>query len=247
MIALLLALGCGGALSSGVLEFERGDLPAATAAFESAADSGAPSGAVWFDLGTTWYLRGDLPRAVACWRSAARLRPRDAAVQHDLAVARVGLPGTPPPVGESLPWFRLATPGEVGLLGSLFAGMGSLLLVRARRIAGSARAGGLWWAVGVALGLLGMQGAYVATERPVAVVLDGELRARLLADPASAERFRLPPGSEVRVEQRLGDWVLVRDGRERRGWVAAAGLHLVAPASPPPRRLSADSVAPDAG
>lgn len=232
---LLLALaGCGGAVGRGADAIAAGDLPAATQILEGAAAGGQASGAVWFDLGTAWYLRGDLPRAVACWRHAARLRPRDADVQHDLALARSQLPGTPPPALGPV-WARLATPGELGVLGALVAAAGSALALRwRRRRAGNGSLAAGLLGVGVTLGVLGTISDVHGRAHPTAVVLDGEIRARSMPQADATERFRLPAGSEVRVERDADDWVLVSDGRARRGWVSASALAIVAPGEAAP-------------
>ena len=231
-----LLAGCGTALGEGSSAVSSGDLPRATIILNDVAKGGQASGAVWFDLGTVWYLRGDLPRAVHCWRQAARLRPRDADVQHDLALARSRLPGTPPPVVESLA-SRVATPGELGVVGAALAAIGSLLALRWRRYPNSdvnVRLAAGFWVVGLGVGALGTFADFDSRNHPVAVVIDNEIRVRAMPEPEASERFRLPPGSEVAVEQESGDWVLVRDGRERRGWVTALSLAITGPERFPP-------------
>ncbi len=228
ILLLLVLSGCGGAVGRGSAAIATGDLPVATQILEDAAAGGQASGAVWFDLGTAWYLRGDLPRAVACWRHAARLRPRDADVQHDLALARSQLPGTPPPSLGPV-WARLATPGELGIVGALVAAAGSALALRWRRSRGSdGTLAATLVAVGVFLGILGTISDVHGRAHPTAVVLDAEIRARSMPQADAPERFRLPAGSEVRVERDSDDWILVSDGRARRGWVSASALAIVA-------------------
>ncbi len=241
MIALWLWLlvACSPALDAATAAMDAGDLPAATAALTEVSETGEPSGVVWYDLGISWYLRGDTARALVCWQHAARLRPRDAAVQHNLALARSQLPDTPPPV-EVPVWSRVATPGELGVLGALAAAVGSVGLIRAGR-------GGRWprwawvaWAAGATLGVLGTAADLRLRAAPVAVVLDAPLLARTTPDAAAAERFRLPVGTEVRLVRDRGDWALVEDGRARRGWVSASGLGVAAPGRPPPVSVEKD-------
>ncbi|MEQ1507968.1 MAG: hypothetical protein ABMB14_37415, partial [Myxococcota bacterium] len=42
----------------------------------------------------------------------------------------------------------------------------------------------------------------------------------------AGERLRLPPGTEIRVVRRSGGFLLIEDGRARRGWVPSNGVAL---------------------
>lgn len=233
MIAWWFAALAAASVGEGALAFERGDLDAAIAAWESAREGGAQaSGVVEYDLGVAWYRKGDLPRAIARFRAAARLRPRDGNVQHDLALARAGLGPVPPPVGAEAVWTRILTPGELGVAGVLATAMGSLLLLVARRRAGLAGASLL--AGGLAAGALGVWGLWAMRAHPVAVVVDGEAVLRDAASVDGAERLRLPPGSEVRVMRAYDAFFLVEDGKGRRGWAPSNALDLAWAGNRPP-------------
>lgn len=207
-----------GALSDGAAAFEAGELDRAIDLWRPAVEAGNPSGRLLFDLGNAWYRKGDLPRAVACYRAAQRLRPRDGNVHHNLALARSELRGVPEPPGPTPGWTALMTAGELGLLGVIATGAGSAAAVvwRRRRVSGMAAL-----AAALVVGGLAATGvAWSAGSGPgVAVVVDQALVLRDAPRPEAGARDALPPGSEVRVLNRSGDFLLVEDGRARRGWV----------------------------
>jgi len=230
---VVLGLGCGGGgvVPSGAAAWEDNRVDDAIAAWSEAAERGPPSGIVLYDVGTAWLRKGDAPRAIVQLRAAGARRPRDGRVNHNLALARSELGAVPPPVGLAASWMSVVTPGELAAIGWLLIALGSGLVVshgvrestplRRSPLAVSALGmvlGGLF------LGLTAAQGAADHRQHPVAVVqVDSTpLRDGPMVDAAA--RTKLREGSEVRLEQRRGDFWLVVDGRDRRGWVASAAL-----------------------
>ena len=211
-----------GPVEDGAAAYEGGQLDDAIAHWEAASEGGRASGAVEYNLGTAWLRKGDAPRAIVRLRAAARLRPRDGSVHHNLALARSMLGPTPPAVGLPSPWMSVVTPGELGLLGVLMAALGSLFVVlhELGRGGPGRLAGGALLALGVVVGMTAWSGSRALAAHPVAVVVGSEAVLRDSASVNAGERFRLPPGAEVRVERVLRGFMLVQDGHERRGWLA---------------------------
>ena len=217
---LLVASGAAGAsvLSEGSEAFDNGELDQAIEVWQSAVDAGNPSGKVLFNLGNAWYRKGDLPRSIAHYRSAQRLRPRDGHVHHNLALARADLELVPEPVPPTPSWSALATAGELSLLGLLLTllGSGDAFVWWRWRTRGVAGAG----AALVALGLVVSVTAGLGGRGPrIAVVVDQPLPVRDAPAPEAGDLHTLPPGTELLVLRTLGDFHLVQDGRDRRGWV----------------------------
>lgn len=219
VLLLGIAAARAGVVADGAAAFESGQLDQAIGAWEAA--GGSPSGVVEYDLGVARYRQGDRPRAIARFRAAARLRPRDGQVQHNLALTRSELPaGLPAPIDAGPGWTQVTTPGELGLLSLLGVAAGSAVLVASRiRRAVSRSLGAGILVVSLAVGAFAARAADHAWSHPVAVVVDQEAVLRDAAALGAGERLRLPAGTEVRVERAYGDFLLIEDGRGRRGWV----------------------------
>ncbi len=219
MTALLLAsLAHAGAVADAATALEAGKLDEAVATLDGI--EGRRSGVAAYDLGTLYYRKGDWPRAIAHLRAAARLRPRDGAVHHNLALARAELGVVPPPAAAGWGFGAVVTPGELGLLGLLLTLAGSVVLVR-RRGAGAALG-----VLGLSIGTVAALGGRDLERHPVAVVLHDDAVLRDAASVNAGERFRLAAGSELRVERDYAGFLLVEDGRGRRGWLARGAAEL---------------------
>jgi hypothetical protein len=218
-------------VEEGARAWDQGDAATAIEVWSEAASQGTPSGVVLFDLGVAHYRMGDHARAAAYWRAARRLRPRDPRLVHNLARARNKLDGTPSPVPAPVGWMEFITAGEMGILGLLLLALASA---------------GLWWrrfrpsisrAPWLVLGLAGLAISGTALDvmrtvvhNPVVVVVDAPAVARDVARAEGEERFELLPGSEVRVQRTLGDFLLVETGDGERGWVPRGAVLHVGPA-----------------
>lgn len=227
----LTACAAEGPVSEGAAAFDQGDLDAAVAAWSVPLADGSASGLVHYNLGVASYRRGAIDRAIAHWRVAQIHRPRDPSIAHNLAFARVDVEGLPEPPAAPAPWLQLFTVGELALGGSGLLGIGSLglLVVWWRR-----RPWLPWaviWVLGLLIGGLGLYGSSVLAASPLAVIVDAEAQVRDTAAVDGEVRFKLAPGSEVIVENTLGDYLLVRTGSGRRGWVPSSAAIVIHPAS----------------
>ena len=224
MIALWLgSWALAGGFADGVASFDEGQLDDAVEHWSAPReDGGRVSAVAAYNIGTSYLRKGDGPRAIAHLRAAARLRPREGRIQHNLAVARSLLGAVPPAVGSPHTWMAVVTPGELGLLGLLLAALGTAGVVGHRYGRGPGRgAGAALLVAGLVVGGVAIEGEHTLTTHPVAVVVDAEALVRDGASVAAAERFRLPPGTEVQVDRNYQGFYLIEDSRGRRGWLAA--------------------------
>lgn len=230
MIGLLLALAVAhaGPLEDGAAAYDEGQLDQAIEAWSAAAEGGRTASAnTEYNVGTGYLRKGDAPRAIAHLRAALRHRPRDGRIHHNLAVARSMLENTPPAVGMPFTWMSVVTPGELGLLGVLLAGLGSTAILGARvRRGPGTLPGALLLVAGGAVGAVAVNGDRALQAHPVAVVTDAEAILRDGAMVNAGERHRLPPGTEVRVERSYHGFYLIEDSRGRRGWLAGGAAQI---------------------
>ena len=221
--ATWLSIAAAGVVDDGANAFEAGQLDQAISAWEAPRDEGArASGIVEYNLGTAWLRKGDAPRAIARLRAAGRLRPRDGAIHHNLALARSELDTVPPAMLLPSAWMSVVTPGELGLLGLLLALLGSGWVVGHRLGRTTSQLPGLGFlTVGLVIGGIASVGSSSLANHPIAVIVDAEAVLRDAPSVNAGERFRLGPGSEVRVDRQYQAFMLIEDGHGRRGWLAA--------------------------
>jgi hypothetical protein len=216
-------LAFGGPVGEGAQAYADGDLEQAVSVWDDAM-GGVPSGALLYNLGTAWYRRGDPARSVAYLRGALALRPRDGSVHHNLALARSELGSVPAPVDPPVAWSLVVTPGELGLLGVLVTGLGSLLVVVGVRREGLTMPGVAALGVGLTMGAAATWGGLQQQWHPIGVVVDQPIALRDAASLQGRARTELPVGTEVRVDRHYGGFLLVEDGRGKRGWVPDGAL-----------------------
>lgn len=198
-----------GSAAISALEFERDERLSATA---------------WFNQGVAWQGLGDHPRAIAAYRAASRLSPRSPDIVHNLATARAELDENPPPPVSTTPgWTAIITPGELGFLSMLLWLGTSVLLAQTRKGQMHASAGAAALIGAVLTSALTWEGRRALLDESVAVVLD-EAVVRDGAAIDAGQRHVLPPGTEIRVERVRGEFALVEDGKQRRGWVLREAL-----------------------
>ena len=220
-LGLWATLAWAGPLKDGAQAFDDGRLDEAIEIWTGAAKRGRRSGVLEYNLGTAWLRKGEATRAIAHLRAAVRLRPRDGSVHHNLALARADVGQVPPPAPLPAAWMAVVTPGELGFLGLLVTGIGSAVASLWRhRGRGALLLGTSGLVAGIVVGGVGAWGSYAQENHPVAVIVDGTAMLRDAASVNAGERFAVQPGTELRVERRYAGFLLVEDGRGRRGWLA---------------------------
>lgn len=178
------------------------------------------------DDGVLHELRGDHSGALASWRAAHVLRPRDPDVIHDLTLVRGKLEkGVPDPVAAPRAWMEVISPIELGLLALGAWILTSTLAWRAHRGVSDVRAAVAAALVATLIAVPAIDGCWRMQSTSVAVVRR-EVSVREVPDLHAAEHHTLPEGAEVRVLSTSGDFLLVEDGRGRRGWAVTASLAL---------------------
>jgi tetratricopeptide (TPR) repeat protein len=235
--------------------YAEGAYAESAAAYQSLADEGLGSAALYHNLGHAWLRQGEIGRAILSYERAARIAPRDPQVRSSLDFARrqaaespgpgsvEGLDGTAGAAGSGNPplsWRELfaswLTRAElVGLVLALWWLCAiCLILARHRRPGRGRRALRLTAgiaAVGMVAGAFGWAAwTYDTQARPRAIVVLRDVEAA--GGPGPTTEFAvieaLPPGSAVRLLETRSDYTRVAlpiGGRE--GWVPVAAVERV--------------------
>lgn len=208
--------------------YKAGRYADAATTYQSIHNAGLSGGALYFNLGNAHFKAGKLGGAVLSYERALRLQPRDADVRANLGYARELATDEPEPapVSERLafPLAERATSGELALTVSiLWWLLWSALTVRALLprfgIAGARVASVL----GVLLVMVGTSFAarlaHVDLVRPAVVTATGETPVRFEPAQTGTQYFTLSEGVRIEVTEQRADWLQVRRGDGRRGWV----------------------------
>lgn len=217
-----------GPIEDGHERLVTGDLIGATQIWEQALETQRGSATLHYNLGTAWYRQDDLPRAIAHWRMGRILSPRDANMVHNLAVARSELTDIVEPLESQPPLLQIATAGEWQWMGCILLFLASLGLwwPRARQRFGGGPALG-FAVVGMLLFFVGVAGHSKLAQFPGGVVRADGAFLRAMATRHADVLSELSGGTEVLVESRHGDFVLVHTSTEMRGWIPTDAVFFV--------------------
>jgi len=200
------------------------DFLRAAALYREILDRPVASGALWYNQGNAFMQAGQRGRAIAAYRQAQRYRPRDPYLEANLRFAQPG-DGTPRrPLIEYLLFWQdwLSYPEKFWLLG-LLAGLTFALGLAARVTRRKAIARAAMAALALSL-LCGVSAGYdwYRYEWIVhGVVVEADTTARK-GNAASYEPALTAPlaeGTEFRLVERRGDWLLVRLPGGQEGWI----------------------------
>lgn len=201
-----------------------GDHTSAAAAFEHAIELHGWSAGALFDL-DAYASNGQPGPAILAYERAHMIAPRDHAISTNLEQAREAAGVTAPSASrinavlatlstDEWTWFAIAA--AILACGGVVAFAWSLRGRAARAVA----------IVGILASAFAMTAAVgVAPAANEAVIVRGET-ARIAPTAAAEAAFTAPAGENVRIEQRRGDFVYVRDG-DRSGWLPSSAVERV--------------------
>lgn len=195
--------------------------------FESILSDGFRNGAVYYNLGNTYFRAGEFGRAILNYRKALPYRPRDPYLKANLQQAIAAAPGklsTPPKPWWShilfwSSWFALPT--------KVYFGVATLCLSAAALCAGVVMSRpSLHWFTAVLFGLTlinaaDIASAYQETTGGDRAVIVAETVARKGTGSSYEPAFDQPlrDGAEFRVLDQTDDWTLGRFEGIGDGWV----------------------------
>ncbi len=195
----------------------------AATAYEELIQTGSASPALYFNLGNAYFKSSQIGRAIATYRMAEEMSPRDPDVRANLRFARnqVQSPTLRPRVWET--WLGTLSVNEWAWLSaaSLWLTFGLLTLRQLRPATAGAMRSWTWLSGACLLACSLCLGIRFAETKSASVAIviapDATLRTSPLED--SPAMFTAHDGAELRVLDRLNDWLQLTDGAGRTGWL----------------------------
>jgi tetratricopeptide (TPR) repeat protein len=207
-------------------EYAAGQFKEAIEDYESLVRGGQWSANLFYDLGNAYFRAGDFGRAILNYERALALEPRHPEADANLRIARdearaLELATSRPErsLQQLMSSNRYAIAASIAFWVGIFAITG--LIFARRRSFGS-----------TALSILSLSIFAFATAaiiwidngnkgRALAIVTDKGVEARVATADNANSVLALPPGSEIKILSKRGDWIYAALPNNLRGWISA--------------------------
>jgi tetratricopeptide (TPR) repeat protein len=237
LLGLVLAPGCMQGLDAGMVQkfqaaqaaFDRAKTPAdfqkAALMYQELIEDGAVSGAVYYNEGNAWMRANQPGRAIAAYRQAQRYEPRDPYLEANLQYALGPAAPTGRPIVETLMfWQNWLSYPEKFYAAAVCAGLTFLIAVAALFTAWQQLVRRLLLA-GAVVTIVAIVSAGYDWYRFDYVTHGVITQADVVARKGNAESYepalneQLGEGTEFRLLESRGDWLLIRLGGGQEGWI----------------------------
>jgi tetratricopeptide (TPR) repeat protein len=206
-------------------EYKDGNFKDAIDGYEAFARTGRWSATLFYDLGNAYFRAGDFGRAILNYERALAVEPRHPEADANLRIARDEARALELAVSAPERSLQLITLNQYTIAAAIAFWLGILgivILIFARR-----RSAGL-----IALSILSLLIFALAVTAIVwldngnkgsalAIVTDKGVEARVATAENANTVLALPPGSEIRLVSKRGDWIYAVLPNNLRGWISA--------------------------
>ena len=211
--------------------YAKGKFSDAASRYERILQTGAQSPALLFNDANAEFKAGNLGKAIAAYRQAALLAPRDAEIRGNLQFVRNQVQGSTVRESRWREWLGQLTLNEWTLLTAGAFWLTFLLLAaRQLRPALGPKLKSATFPFGIVAILSGaalaLQVANHFSEQ-TAVVVSQEATARSGPFDEAQNAFTAHDGAELAVLDRHGDWLQVRDGAGKIGWLKTTQIDVL--------------------
>ncbi len=212
-------------------DYASGHFKEAIDGYETLVRSGEFSANLFYDLGNAYFRNGDFGRSILNYERALALEPHHPETQANLRIARDEARALELRPGWPERYLRFATVNHytiaaaIALWLALFCITG---LIFARR-----RSSGLITLSVFALAIFGMLAALIFTidagsrGRALAIVTGNGVEARVATADNANSVLALPPGSQLKILAKRGDWLYATLPNNLKGWVPAKSAEAV--------------------
>jgi tetratricopeptide (TPR) repeat protein len=212
-------------------EYAAGHFQEAIDGYEKLARSGQWSATLFYDLGNAYFRAGDFGRAILNYERALALERRHPEADANLRIARDEARALELTVSAPERSLQLMTLNQYMITAAIawwFGIFGIVIWIFARR-----RSAGL-----IALSILSLLiFAFAAVAivwldngnkgSALAIVTDQGVEARVATAENASTVLALPPGSEIKIVSKRGDWIYVVLPNNLRGWIPAKSAESV--------------------
>jgi tetratricopeptide (TPR) repeat protein len=212
-------------------EYAAGHFREAIDAYQQLVRAGDWSANLFYDLGNACFHTNDFGHAILNYERALALEPRHPEAQANLRIVRDearALEIAPGPVERAA---GFATVNQYAIGGGIAFWVGVLCLERwifSRRRSSGALTLTILSLVAAALAVAGIFLVENGTSgKGFAIVTGKDVTARLATADTAESVLALPPGSEIKILSKRGDWVFAALPNGLRGWIPAKDAEAV--------------------
>jgi tetratricopeptide (TPR) repeat protein len=212
-------------------EYAAGHFKEAIDGYQAIARAGEWSANLFYNLGNAYFHTGDFGRAILNYERALALDRHHPEARANLQIARDEARALEMTPGKAERFVQFADANQYALAAAItfwVAIFSMAWLIFSRR--GSSRAMALSTVSMLVFGLAVLSVFLLENGnkgRGLAVVTAPNLEARLATADNARSVLVLPPGSEIKVLSKRGDWVYAALPNDLRGWVPAGGAEPV--------------------
>jgi tetratricopeptide (TPR) repeat protein len=212
-------------------EFAAGQFKEAIDDYEALVRAGQWSANLFYDLGNAYFRTDDFGRAILSYERALALDPRHPEADANLRIARDearALELTPDRTERTLRFMTLNQYAITAAIACWIGVFGIAASILARR-----RSAGVITMSILSLSIFTVAAAAIVwldngnRGRALAIVTDKDVEARVATADNANRVLALPPGSEIRIVSKRGDWIYAALPNNLRGWISAKGAESV--------------------
>lgn len=212
-------------------EFAAGQFKEAIDDYEGLVRTGSWSANLFYDLGNAHFRNGNFGRAILSYERALALDPRHPEADANLRITRDEARALELSASRTERALRFMNSNQYAITAAIafwVGAFGIIALFFARR-----RSGGLLMISILSLSIFAVAvAAIVAIDngnrgRALAIVTDTGVEARVATADNANRVLTLPPGSEIRILSRRGDWIYAALPNNLRGWISAKSAESV--------------------
>lgn len=212
-------------------EYAAGHFKEAIDEYEALVRSGQLSANLFYDLGNAYFRTGDFGRAILNYERALALDPRHPEADANLRIARDQARALELTASAPERSLRFMSLNQYAIVASIVFWIGTAGIVVS--MMGRRRSFALMTMSILSLAVFVLSATAIVKidngnkGRALAIVTDRGVEARVATADNANSVLALPPGSEIRILSKRGDWIYAALPNNLRGWITAKSAESV--------------------